>query len=55
MSKDYVATVSMRQKEQNTVIRRSTYIESPPDPPVQLYDLTGFVLSNAPVGKSIGS
>jgi hypothetical protein len=35
MSKDYIAIVSIKQEEQNTVTRRGTYVESPPDPSVQ--------------------
>jgi hypothetical protein len=36
MSKDYVAIVSIKQEEQNTATRRGTYVESPPDPSIQL-------------------
>ena len=55
MSKNYVAIVSIKQEEQNTVTRRGTYVESPPDPSVQLDSFTGFVFSNTPVGESVGS
>ena len=48
MSKNYVAIVSMKQEEQNTSTRRGTYVESPPDPSVQLQDFARFVFLNTP-------
>jgi hypothetical protein len=36
MSKDYAAIVSIKQHEQNAVTRMGMYVESPPDPSVQL-------------------
>lgn len=55
MSKVYVATVNIMQEEQNIVTRRRTYVESPPDPSIQLEDCTRFVFSSTPVEKSVGS
>lgn len=54
MSKDYVAIVSIKQEEQTTVTRREAYVESPPDPSIQLWKSVGVVFSNAPVGESVG-
>lgn len=57
MSKHYVDVVSIEQEVHNinTVTRRETYVESPPDPSAQLQDFARFVFSNAPVGESGGS
>jgi hypothetical protein len=49
MSKNYVYMMRIEWKKPNLAMREGTYVKSPPDPPVQLHHLSGFVFSNASV------